>query len=115
MDDLRLLYRSAGHQLKPTVFLFTESEIKDEVFLELVNSILMTGEVPGLFAKVSHRMHTLVVNVRYVLRVPDKEDQLRKSESQSAALWADAGAGGTCRFRRRLYDLPLPVLVLGRC
>lgn len=53
MDDLRTLYKSAGHQRKQTTFLFTESEIKDEVFLELVNSILMTGEVPGLFAKVS--------------------------------------------------------------
>jgi len=51
MDDIRLLYRSAGHKREPTVFLFTESEIKDEVFLETINSILSTGEVPGLFAK----------------------------------------------------------------
>lgn len=50
-DDLRLLYKSAGHQRKQTAFLFTESEIKDEVFLEAINSILMTGEVPGLFQK----------------------------------------------------------------
>lgn len=34
-----------GQQRKQTAFLFTESEIKDEVFLELINSILMTGEV----------------------------------------------------------------------
>jgi dynein heavy chain len=27
------------------------SEIKDEIFLEYINSILLTGEVPGLFAK----------------------------------------------------------------
>jgi dynein heavy chain len=51
MDDLRILYKSAGHQRKPTVFLFTESEIKDEIFLELINSVLMTGEVAGLIAK----------------------------------------------------------------
>jgi len=51
MDDLRILYKSAGHARKPTVFLFTESEIKDEIFLELINSVLMTGEVAGLIAK----------------------------------------------------------------
>jgi dynein heavy chain, axonemal len=51
MEDLQTLYKSAGHMRKPTTFLFTESEIKDEVFLEFINSILLTGEIPGLFAK----------------------------------------------------------------
>ena len=51
LEDLRNLYKSAGHQRKPTTFLFTESEIKDEVFLEYTNSVLLTGEIPGLFAK----------------------------------------------------------------
>ena len=51
MEDLQLLYKSAGHMRKPTTFLFTESEIKDEVFLEFINSVLLTGEIPGLFAK----------------------------------------------------------------
>lgn len=51
MEDLQLLYKSAGHLRKPTTFLFTESEIKDEVFLEFINSVLLTGEIPGLFAK----------------------------------------------------------------
>ncbi|RHY37518.1 hypothetical protein DYB25_000117 [Aphanomyces astaci] len=51
MDDLRLLYKNAGHLKKSTTFLFTDSEIKNEIFLELINSVLMTGEVAGLFAK----------------------------------------------------------------
>ena len=51
MDDLRELYKTAGHMRKSTTFLFTDSEIKDEIFLELLNSLLMTGEVVGLFAK----------------------------------------------------------------
>jgi len=51
MDDIRILYKSAGHLRQQTVFLFTDSEIKDEIFLEYINSILLTGEVPGLFAK----------------------------------------------------------------
>eukprot|EP01040_Poterioochromonas_malhamensis_P004773 gene4773-5123_t len=51
MEDLQTLYKSAGHMRKPTTFLFTESEIKDEVFLEFINSVLLTGDIPGLFAK----------------------------------------------------------------
>jgi len=50
-EDLVTLYKSAGHLRKPTTFLFTESEIKDEVFLEFINSVLLTGEVAGLFPK----------------------------------------------------------------
>jgi dynein heavy chain len=51
MDDIRTLYKLAGHKRQQTTFLFTENEIKDEVFLETINSILSTGEVPGLFPK----------------------------------------------------------------
>jgi dynein heavy chain len=51
MDDIRFLYKNAGHKRISTTFIFTDNEIKDEIFLEVVNSILMTGEVPGLFAK----------------------------------------------------------------
>jgi len=50
LEDIRVLYRNAGAG-KQTTFLFTESEIKAESFLETLNSVLMTGEVPGLFAK----------------------------------------------------------------
>lgn len=51
LEDMQVLYKSSGHLRKPTTFLFTESEIKDEVFLEYINSILLTGDIPGLFAK----------------------------------------------------------------
>jgi dynein heavy chain, axonemal len=51
MDDLRVLYKACGQQGLKTTFLFTESEIKDESFLEVINSILTTGEVPNLIPK----------------------------------------------------------------
>jgi len=51
LENMKELFTFAGHQLKPTTFLFTESEIKDEVFLEFINSMLLTGDIPGLFAK----------------------------------------------------------------
>ena len=51
VEDVKQLYVSAGQNRSPTTFLFTENEIKDEMFLEVINNILMTGQVPGLFAK----------------------------------------------------------------
>jgi len=50
-DDLKVVYKYAGHARKPVTFLFTDAEIKDEAFLEYINSILLTGDVAGLFAK----------------------------------------------------------------
>eukprot|EP01138_Halocafeteria_seosinensis_P007479 gb/GECG01007645.1/.p1 GENE.gb/GECG01007645.1/~~gb/GECG01007645.1/.p1 ORF type:complete len:3314 (+),score=514.53 gb/GECG01007645.1/:1-9942(+) len=50
MEDLRYLYKTAGAKQSIT-FLFTEAEIKKEQFLEYINSILLTGEIGGLFAK----------------------------------------------------------------
>ena len=50
-DDLKIILEVAGHQRKSITFLFTDSEVKDENFLEFLNSILLTGEVAGLFAK----------------------------------------------------------------
>merc|ERR1719261_2428223 len=74
MEDLRTMYRSAGHQRKPTVFLFTESEIKDEIFLELVNSVLMTGEVAGLFAKDEMMGMTADLRNAFIKERPDQEE-----------------------------------------
>ena len=36
--------------MKPTVFLLTDTQIKEESFLEDIDSLLNTGEVPNLFA-----------------------------------------------------------------
>ena len=42
--------KSTGMQGKPTVFLITDTQIKEESFLEDIDSLLNTGEVPNLFA-----------------------------------------------------------------
>jgi len=49
-DDIRKVHRLAGYDGKPTVFLFSDSQIKEESFLEDINMLLNTGDVPNLYA-----------------------------------------------------------------
>lgn len=45
-----MLLKNAGVKGQKMVFLLTDAQIKDEGFLEDVDSVLNTGEVPNLFA-----------------------------------------------------------------
>lgn len=51
LDDLRVMYKACGQNGDKMTFIFTEAEIKDEAYLEVINSILTTGEVPNLIPK----------------------------------------------------------------
>lgn len=48
-DDLKSLMYKAGVEGKNLVFLFTDSQIKNEAMLEDVNMLLNTGDVPNIF------------------------------------------------------------------
>jgi len=48
-DKLKDLYRLAGIDNKPTVFLFNDTQIKNISFLEDISNILSRGEVPNLY------------------------------------------------------------------
>ncbi|XP_063993893.1 dynein axonemal heavy chain 3 [Diachasmimorpha longicaudata] len=48
-DDLKHLLLKVGCDGKPTVFLFADNQIKDESFVEDINMILNTGDVPNLY------------------------------------------------------------------
>ena len=43
------MYHQAGVENKPTVFLFSDTQVLDESFLEDINNILSSGEVPNLY------------------------------------------------------------------
>ena len=45
-----MLLKNAGVKGQKTVFLLTDTQIKDEAFLEDIDSVLNTGEVPNLFS-----------------------------------------------------------------
>uniref|UniRef100_A0A8C5PIE1 AAA+ ATPase domain-containing protein n=1 Tax=Leptobrachium leishanense TaxID=445787 RepID=A0A8C5PIE1_9ANUR len=49
-EDVKTVLRAAGQNGTPTVFLFADHQIKDESFLEDINMILNTGDVPTLFS-----------------------------------------------------------------
>jgi len=48
-EDEKELMRSVGGKGNPTSFIFTDNSIKEESFLEDINNILNTGEVPNIF------------------------------------------------------------------
>nr|XP_019607160.1 PREDICTED: dynein heavy chain 3, axonemal [Rhinolophus sinicus] len=48
-EDLKKVMLQVGVATKSTVFLFTDSQIKDESFIEDINMLLNTGDVPNIF------------------------------------------------------------------
>lgn len=49
-EDLKKLYQMLGLENKETVFLFTESHVAKEGFLEIINNMLTSGTVPAMLA-----------------------------------------------------------------
>ena len=49
-EDLKAILRKTTEGDMPGVFLFTDTQIKQESFLEDLNNLLNAGEVPNLFA-----------------------------------------------------------------
>lgn len=48
-EDLKMIYKNAGLKKKPSVLLLNDTQLKDELFFEILNNLLSTGEVSNLF------------------------------------------------------------------
>ncbi|CAI5714683.1 unnamed protein product [Hyaloperonospora brassicae] len=48
-DDLRIVLKRCGCEAEKICFIFDESNVLDSAFLERMNALLASGEVPGLF------------------------------------------------------------------
>ncbi|RLN48678.1 hypothetical protein BBJ28_00009539 [Nothophytophthora sp. Chile5] len=48
-DDLRVVLKRCGCEAEKICFIFDESNVLDSAFLERMNALLASGEVPGLF------------------------------------------------------------------
>lgn len=49
-EDIKKVFMKSGGDGKQTVFLFSDTQIKDESFVEDINMILNTADIPNLFA-----------------------------------------------------------------
>ncbi|EAY19693.1 Dynein heavy chain family protein [Trichomonas vaginalis G3] len=49
LADIRTVMKSAGYEEKPTVFLVSDAQIVKESFLEDLNNLLNSGDVPNIF------------------------------------------------------------------
>ena len=48
-SDIKKLYRQTGVDDLPTVLVFSDAQMVEESFLEDINNVLSSGEVPNLY------------------------------------------------------------------
>uniref|UniRef100_A0A8C9P5P1 Dynein axonemal heavy chain 2 n=1 Tax=Spermophilus dauricus TaxID=99837 RepID=A0A8C9P5P1_SPEDA len=76
-DDIKCLYRQAGIELKTTSFLFVDTQIADESFLEDINNILSSGEVPNLYKPDEfEEIQMQIIDQARAEQVPESSDSL---------------------------------------
>ncbi|XP_073489206.1 dynein axonemal heavy chain 7 isoform X1 [Aquarana catesbeiana] len=81
-EDLKLILRQSAEGEMPGVFLFTDSQIKKESFLEDINNLLNAGEVPNLFAP--DEKQEICEKMRQIDR---QRDKLKQTDGSPLALF----------------------------
>ena len=75
-DDLKRFMFEAGCDAKPVVFLFSDTQIVKESFLEDINNILNSGEVPNLME--TEDMERILTAVRPLAKAAGKPEGVTK-------------------------------------
>nr|DBA34563.1 TPA: hypothetical protein GDO54_002113 [Pyxicephalus adspersus] len=81
-EDLKLILRQSAEGEMQGVFLFTDSQIKKESFLEDINNLLNAGEVPNLFAP--DEKQEICERMRQIDR---QRDKLKQTDGSPLALF----------------------------
>jgi len=71
-DDIRELYEQCGPLGGSASFIMTDAEVKKDSFLEAINSMLATGEIPGLHGKEDREMIPQTIRQVYMKEVGTK-------------------------------------------
>jgi dynein heavy chain len=72
LENIKELYRIAGPMGKSVSFILTDAEIKSETFLESINSMLATGDIPGMIPKEDKDLFSLESKNVYTKEVGGK-------------------------------------------
>lgn len=86
-EDLKVILRKCAEGEMQGVFLFTDTQIKKESFLEDVNNLLNAGEVPNLFAL--DEKQEICDKMRQLDRQRDKTKQTDGSPTALFSMFAD--------------------------
>ncbi|KAJ1537343.1 Dynein heavy chain 2, axonemal, partial [Nowakowskiella sp. JEL0078] len=73
-EDLKTLYRLTGISGKPTAFLFTDTQIISDSFLEDISNILSSGEVPNLWT--ADELTEIRQSISDLIKTGDKENEM---------------------------------------
>ncbi|XP_040604880.1 dynein heavy chain 2, axonemal isoform X1 [Mesocricetus auratus] len=76
-EDIKRLYRQAGVELMTTSFLFVDTQIADESFLEDINNILSSGEVPNLYKSDEfEEIQSHIIDQARAEQIPESSDSI---------------------------------------
>jgi dynein heavy chain len=109
-EDMKQFMISAGVEGKPTVFLFTESQIVLEDMLEDINNMLNSGEIPNLYPQ--DELDKIVGDMFPIckeLGIPETRDSclttfVRRSRENLHIVLAMSPVGDALRIRCRNFN-----------
>jgi len=86
--DLAQLYVKAGQKNLGVVFLMTDAQVADEKFLVLINDLLASGEIPGLFP--DDQIEEILSALRNEVKsqgIEDTREQVHKSVNDMSVIY----------------------------
>ncbi|CAG5122025.1 unnamed protein product [Candidula unifasciata] len=107
--DLNGLYKKTGHKGLGVVFLMSDAQVASEMFLVLINDLLASGEIPGLFGEdeVEEIMGSMMNECKQI-GIPDTRENawslfIDKVRKNLKVVLCFSPVGNTLRVRSRKF------------